>query len=99
MYPIRVELSLRLGNREGIWVPRQAVLGQGLQPVVYAHLAAGRYRRQPVKVLAETNDWLRVEGVASGTRIVVAGKMLLEGLYRISAAGNYHEDHHHDDHH
>jgi len=96
-----VDISLDLGDHAGTWVPRQAVLGQGFNPVVYARLAPGRYLRKPVTVLSETANSLRVKGVAGGEQLVVAGKMMLEGLYRISAGpgaaagGHHHDDDHH----
>lgn len=98
-----LDMSLRLGGGGGgaIWVPRQAVLGQEINSVVYAQIVPGRYLRKPVKVQAEAGEWLRVEGVADGERLVVAGKMMLEGLYRISAGpgaavgGHHHDDDHH----
>jgi multidrug efflux pump subunit AcrA (membrane-fusion protein) len=93
-----VDMSLQLGSRTGTWVSRQAVVGQAISPAVYVRIAPGRYLRKPVVVLDETADALRVEGVDAGDRLVVAGKMILEGLYRISAgpgaAGAPHHDHH-----
>lgn len=93
-----VNISLQLGKAAGIWIPRQAVLGQGINPVVYVQIAPGRYLRKPVVVLDETAALLQVEGVAAGAKVVLAGKMMLEGLHRISAgpaagAGDRHHDH------
>lgn len=94
-----VDISLQLGERSGVWVPRQAVLGQAIRPVVYVQVAPGRYLRKPVVLLAESPTSLQVKGVDAGERLVVAGKMMLEGFYRISAgAGADAGDHHHDDH-
>lgn len=96
-----VDISLQLGSRSGTWVPRQAVLGQGVGPAVYVQAAPGRYLRKPVVVLGETAELLQVQGVAAGEKVVVAGKMMLEGLYRISAGaganagGHGNDDHHH----
>ncbi|WP_296754206.1 efflux RND transporter periplasmic adaptor subunit [Thiobacillus sp.] len=96
-----VNISLQLGSRSGTWVPRQAVLGQGVSPAVYVQAAPGRYLRKPVVVLDETAGLLQVQGVAAGEKVVVAGKMMLEGLYRITAGagantgGHSHDDHHH----
>ena len=91
-----VALELALDGRAGIWVPRQSVLGQKVDPVVYVQAAPGRYLRTPVTVLGETEDWLRVAGVDARARVVVDGKMILEGVYRMSgnhaAAG---DGHHH----
>lgn len=93
-----VNISLQLGKRVGTWVPRQAVLGQVISPVVYVQTAPGQYLRKPVVVLDETLTLLQVKGVEAGEKVVVAGKMMLEGLYRISAgpgadAGDQHHDH------
>lgn len=93
-----VNITLQLGKSTGIWVPRQAVLGQGIKPVVYVQIAPGRYLRKPVVVLDETAAMLQVEGVDAGAKVVMAGKMMLEGLHRISAgpgadAGDHHHDH------
>ncbi|MCD6706949.1 MAG: efflux RND transporter periplasmic adaptor subunit [Thiobacillus sp.] len=92
-----VDIGLRLGERNGVWVPREAVLAQALRPVVYVRLEPGRYRRTPVAVLDESSALLRVQGVAAGENVVVAGKMMLEGFYRIAAgSGADAADHHHD---
>lgn len=93
-----LNISLQLAKRTGTWVPRQAVLGQAISPVVYVQTAPGRYLRKPVVVLDETATLLQVKGVEAGEKVVVAGKMMLEGLYRISAgpgadAGDHHHDH------
>lgn len=94
-----VDISLQLGKAAGVWIPRRAVLGQGINPVVYVQIAPGRYLRKPVVVRDETAALLRVEGVAAGAKVVLAGKMMLEGLHRISAgpgdagSGDRHHDH------
>lgn len=96
-----VNVSLQMGSRSGTWVSRQAILGQGVAPAVYVQAAPGRYLRKPVVVLDETTDLCQVQGVEAGEKVVVAGKMMLEGLYRISAGaganagGHDHADHHH----
>ncbi|HQT00217.1 MAG TPA: efflux RND transporter periplasmic adaptor subunit, partial [Thiobacillus sp.] len=74
-----VNLSLQLSSPMGTWVPRQAVLGQAISPVVYVQIAPGRYLRKPVAVLNETAELLQVKGVEAGEKVVVAGKMMLEG--------------------
>lgn len=93
-----VNVSVQLGERTGTWIPRQAVLGQAISPVVYVQVAPGRYLRKPVVLLDETSTLLQVTGVEAGENVVVAGKMMLEGLHRISAgpgadAGDHHHDH------
>jgi multidrug efflux pump subunit AcrA (membrane-fusion protein) len=94
-----VDIELREDQRNGTWVPRQSVLGQGISPVVYVRRAAGQYRRMPVLVLGESADWLQVKGLSGDEQVVVAGKMVLEGLYRMSAhpsrGGSDHDDDHH----
>lgn len=91
-----VNISLQLGKPSGIWIPRQAVLGQGVNPVVYVQLAPGRYLRKPVVVLDETAALLQVDGVDAGAKVVLAGKMMLEGLHRISAGPGADAGDHHD---
>lgn len=94
-----VDIELREDKHSGTWVPRQSVLGQGFSPAVYVRLATGRYRRTPVTVTAETTDWLQVKGLSGGEQVVVAGKMVLEGLYRMSAQPHTGSHDHDDDHH
>ncbi|MEW5790138.1 MAG: efflux RND transporter periplasmic adaptor subunit [Pseudomonadota bacterium] len=92
-----VQVNLKLGRSAGVWVPRDAVLGQHLTPLVYVQRGGGRYERRPVRVLSAADGWLQVAGVRSGERVVVGGKMLLEGVYRMSAGGQPQprDDHHH----
>jgi len=92
-----VGLVLALDGRAGIWVPRQSVLGQKLDPVVYVQAAPGHYLRKPIAVLGETEGWLQVTGVDPRDRVVVDGKMILEGVYRMSGnhASAANGDHHH----
>lgn len=94
-----VDIHLQLSTKTGTWVPRQAVLGQGINPVVYVQAQHGRYLRKPVVVLGETTALLQVTGIEAHEKVVVAGKMMLEGLYRISAGSSASaSDHHHDNH-
>lgn len=92
-----VALTLALNGSSGTWVPRQAVLGQKLSPVVYVHAGPGRYLRKPVAVLSETGDWFQVAGVDPRDVVVVDGKMILEGLFRMSGnpAAASDDGHHH----
>lgn len=90
-----VDLSVQIDKPTGVWVPRGAVLGQGLNPVVFVQRAPGQYLRRPVQIVDETAGLLRVNGVAAGEKLVVAGKMMLEGRYRISAQPAAAADHHH----
>lgn len=94
-----VDINIQLSAQTGTWVPRQAVLGQMINPVVYVQTHPGRYLRKPVVVLGETANLLQVAGIEPHEKMVVAGKMMLEGLYRISAGASANTgDHHHDNH-
>ena len=89
-----VNLDVRF-DRKGIWVPREAVMSQGIAPVVYVEKSPGRYERTPISVLDEAGDAVSVKGIVAGTRVVTEGKMILEGVYRMSGRGG--DSHHHDD--
>jgi Cu(I)/Ag(I) efflux system membrane fusion protein len=91
-----VNLAVHLPAAYGVWVPRNAVLGQQLRPVVYVKRGAKQYLRQPVSVLSESAEALRVSGIAPNATVVTEGKMILEGLYRMTAnpvsqAGEHHD--------
>lgn len=93
-----VNLSVHLPATFGVWVPRNAVLSQQLSPIVYVKRSSLRYMRQPVSVLSETAETLRITGIPAGAIVVTEGKMILEGLYRMSANPDAHAGgHHHDD--
>lgn len=92
-----VDLALHLPATYGVWVPRNAVLSQMLNPVVYVKRGAKQFLRQPVSVLSETADALRISGIPPNATVVTEGKMILEGLYRMTAnpvaqAGGHHHD-------
>lgn len=89
-----VDLDVRR-DLAGTWVPRESVMSQGVAPVVFVEKSAGRYDRTPVSILDEAGDALSVKEVAAGARVVTAGKMVLEGIYRMSGRSG---DSHHDDH-
>lgn len=91
-----VTVDLRLDPVWGTWIPRQAVLGQGFEPVAYVRVPNG-YERRPLTILEESDRLLCVHGVEAGEQVVVAGLMMLEGLFRMSAGAA--ADSHHDDHH
>lgn len=94
-----VDINIQLSAQTGTWIPRQAVLGQMINPVVYVQTHPGRYLRKPVVVLGETANLLQVAGIQADEKMVVSGKMMLEGLYRISAGASPSTgNHHHDDH-
>lgn len=92
-----VNLDVRF-DRKGIWVPREAVMSQGIAPVLYVEKSPGHYDRTPISVLDEAGDTVSVKGVVAGARVVTEGKMILEGIYRMSGrGGDSHHSHHHDD--
>ena len=90
-----LRLSVQLARTSGVWVPRDAVLSQHLAPMVYVRVAAQRYERRPVSVLAETATELQVGGVQANEAVVTSGKSLLEGAFRMSHAPAPTDDHHH----
>lgn len=92
-----VDVGVRLDRRPGTWVPRDAVLAQAISPVAFVNTASGKYLRKPVRVLGESGELLQVTGLGAGERVVVTGKMMLEGVYRMSAAPHDDDHHHHDD--
>jgi Cu(I)/Ag(I) efflux system membrane fusion protein len=92
-----VNLAVHLPAAYGVWVPRNAVLGQQLRPVVYVKRGAKQYLRQPVSVLSESAEALRISGIAPNAMVVTEGKMILEGLYRMTANPIPVGGHHHDD--
>lgn len=92
-----VTLAVQVGRGDGVWVPRDAVLSPHLAPVVYVRKSAQEYERRPVTVLATANDDVQVSNLQPGEFAVTAGKMLLEGTYRMAAhrPGTGDGDHHH----
>lgn len=91
-----LDVSVRLDRRPGAWVSRNAVLAQAISPVVFVNTAPGKYLRKPVKVLGESGELLQVTGLGAGEQVVVTGKMMLEGVYRMSGAPHADDRHHHD---
>lgn len=94
-----VALTVHLPPAYGVWVPRDAVLGQHMSPVIYVKRGDRKFLRQPVAILSETDKAIRVSGIGPDATVVTEGKMVLEGLYRMSgnpnaSAGGHH---HHDD--
>jgi multidrug efflux pump subunit AcrA (membrane-fusion protein) len=92
-----VDITLHLPAAYGVWVPRNAVMGQMFSPVVYIKRGAKQFLRQPVNVLSESADELMVSGIPPNATVVIEGKMILEGLYRMTAnpmaqAGGHHHD-------
>lgn len=83
-----VELELETATGEGVWIPVAAVLNQGIAPVAFVQTQATTFERRRIEVLQGGGTAVRVSGVRAGEAVVTAGKMLLEGSYRMAAAGN-----------
>ena len=70
--------QVQLPARQGVIVPRSALLEDAEGPYVFT-LVAGKARRQAVKIGAETDQSaLIVEGLAAGAQVIVAGNVGLE---------------------
>ena len=91
--PVKISVDMRL--EEGMWVPRSAVLSQGFDPLVYVRLSKNRFSRRPVSINGEAGEFIRVTGVRQGEIVVTEGKMILEGLYRMSGQRDRHNGHDH----
>ena len=89
-----LRLSVQVPKADGIWVPREAVLGQHIAPAVYVRLTPHLYERRRVSVLAEAGADVQVTGVQPREAVVTAGKTLLEGAFRMSAAPARSANHH-----
>lgn len=83
-----VELELEVGAGEGVWIPAAAVLNQGIAPVAFVQTQPTLFERRRIEVLQGGGTAMRVAGIRAGEAVVTAGKMLLEGSYRMAAAGN-----------
>lgn len=83
-----VELELEVPAGEGVWIPAAAVLNQGIAPVVFVQMQPTVFERRRIEVQQGGGAAVRVAGVRAGEAVVTAGKMLLEGSYRMAAAGN-----------
>lgn len=91
--PLQVELLVP--RWEETWLPRAALMRQGFESVVFVELEPGRYERRSVEPGPAVGDWVPVDGLEAGTRVVTHGKMALEGAYRLQRAGVPTDDHHH----
>lgn len=91
--PLRLEVLLP--RPETAWAPRAALMGQGLETVVFVQTAPGSYVRQVVEPGPAVGDWVPVAGLKPGTAVVTHGKMALEGAYRLTRSGAPADDHHH----
>lgn len=92
-----VEFELVLEHTRSVWVPREALMNQGMDTAVFIPHNAGVFERRTVKPLKSVGDWVAINELSNGTPVVVQGKMALEGAYRLSASGHSaaHADHHH----
>lgn len=91
--PLHLELLLK--RPEQTWVPRAALMGQGLGAVVFVQTRPGTYVRTAVEPGVAVGGWVPVPGLAAGTVVVTDGKMALEGAYRLTRSGASLDDHHH----
>lgn len=94
--PLRFELLIE--RPEPVWMPRAALMGHGLAEVVFVRTGPDSYDRRRVRPGAAVGEWVPVPGLEPGTSVVIAGKMLLDGAYRLAAsqpAGQHGDDHHH----
>jgi biotin carboxyl carrier protein len=91
--PLHLELLLK--RPEQTWAPRAALMGQGPGAVVFVQTRPGTYVRTAVDAGVAVGDWVPVAGLASGTVVVTAGKLALEGAYRLMRSGAPVDDHHH----
>ncbi|RRQ21687.1 efflux RND transporter periplasmic adaptor subunit [Thiohalobacter thiocyanaticus] len=92
-HPLQVELLVP--RWEEAWLPRSALMRQGFETVVFIEIEPGRYERRSVEPGAAAGDWIPVDGLQAGTRVVTHGKMALEGAYRLQRADVSTDDHHH----
>lgn len=99
LYPGQpVTFDLLIEHGESVWIPRGALMAQGLDSVVFVKQQPGIYARRNVEAGEKVGDWVKVTGLDPGTELVVQGKMALEGAYRLSAVrsvAQHGDDHHH----
>lgn len=75
---ITASVPLPQPARQGVRVPAAAVLWYAGQPWVYAEIAPGQFRRQPLPAAAQdAQGWFVASGLRSGERVVVRGAELL----------------------
>lgn len=91
--PVRIEVLLP--RPEKAWAPRAALMGQGLETVVFVQTEPGSYVRQKIEPGPAVGDWVPVAELKPGTAVVTHGKMALEGAYRLTRSGAQADDHHH----
>ncbi|MFA7593389.1 MAG: efflux RND transporter periplasmic adaptor subunit [Thiohalobacteraceae bacterium] len=96
LYPGQpLDIEVLLPRAEEAWAPRAALMGQGLDTVVFVQTEPGTYVRRMVEPGPAVGDWVPVAGLQPGTAVVTHGKMALEGAYRLMRAGIHADDHHH----
>lgn len=89
-----LKLAVETKPEAGVWLPREAVLFQSMAPLVYVQIGERRFERRPVSVVAESAGMIEVFGVTSGEKVVTSGKLMLEGVFRMSASGAVAGGHH-----
>lgn len=82
-----VQVDLHIATTDGVWIPVAAALNQGLVPVAYVRTAPTVFERRRIDILQVGSAGLRVAGIDAGEAVVTAGKMLLEGSFRMAAGG------------
>lgn len=96
LYPGQpLDVEMLVPRWEQTWMPRSAVMRQGFGSVVFVEIEPGRYERRTVEAGQAVGDWVPVEGLEAGARVVTHGKMSLEGAYRLQSAGAPVADAHH----
>ncbi|MBN8968839.1 MAG: efflux RND transporter periplasmic adaptor subunit [Rhizobiales bacterium] len=78
-----VQTRIEVQRPPGVWVPREAVAGQGIEPIVFIEIKPGIFQRRHIEMAEAAGDYIRVSGVKPGERVVTSGKMVLEGAYRL----------------
>jgi membrane fusion protein, copper/silver efflux system len=90
-----LRVAVELTKAQGTWVPRDAVLSQHLDPIVYVRIAPLQFERKHVSVLAETQSEFQVSGILPYEEVVTSGKTLLEGALRMQRAPTRANDRNH----
>ncbi|MFA7386187.1 MAG: efflux RND transporter periplasmic adaptor subunit [Thiohalobacteraceae bacterium] len=90
-----VEMELLIARPGQTWVPRAALMHQGLETVLFLQTEPGAYVRRVVEPGVAVGDWVPVTGIDVGSQVVTQGKLLLEGAYRLDNSSAAASDHHH----
>ncbi len=78
-----VQVRIDVPRPHGVWISREAVAGQGIEPIVFIEIKPGIFQRRHIEMVEAAGDHIRVAGVKPGERVVTSGKMILEGAYRL----------------